>query len=135
MQTKTTAPRNFHLALIASCIEASCAEPKHSSRAMLTMDDITTAWELVIRSRNVDLLRTTLGGVDRSFYRFARQLKFDDFFTWSMQIFSMWDSSSIKPEGYHGHRMSKVRCSHVCPLNCHAQLRFEVEKGFHVNSS
>ena len=21
------------------------------------------------------------------------------------------------------------------PLNCHAQLRFEVEKGFHVNSS
>ena len=24
---------------------------------------------------------------------------------------------------------------HVCPLNCHAQLRFEVEKGFHVNSS
>ena len=21
---------------------------------------------------------------------------------------------------------------HVCPLNCHAQLRFEVEKGFHV---
>ena len=24
---------------------------------------------------------------------------------------------------------------HVCPVNCHAQLRFEVEKGFHVNSS
>ena len=24
---------------------------------------------------------------------------------------------------------------HVCPLNCHAQLRFEVEKGFHVNNS
>ena len=24
---------------------------------------------------------------------------------------------------------------HVCTLNCHAQLRFEVQKGFHVNSS
>ena len=24
---------------------------------------------------------------------------------------------------------------HVCPLNCHAQLKFEVEKGFHVNNS
>ena len=24
---------------------------------------------------------------------------------------------------------------HVCPLNCHPQLNFEVEKGFHVNSS
>ena len=30
--------------------------------------------------------------------------------------------------GVRGHQ-------HVCPLNCHAQLRFEVEKGFHVNSS
>ena len=29
----------------------------------------------------------------------------------------------------------EVRGHHVCPLNCHAQLRFEVEKGFHVNSS
>ena len=30
--------------------------------------------------------------------------------------------------GVRGHQ-------HVCPLNCHAQLRFKVEKGFHVNSS
>ena len=58
----------------------SCAKAKHFSRNMLTMDDFTTVWELVIRSGNVDLLRTTLGGVDRAFYRFTRQLKFHDFF-------------------------------------------------------
>ena len=37
-------------------------------------------WELMIRSGNIDLLRTTLGGVDRAFYRFTRQLKFNEFF-------------------------------------------------------
>ena len=47
---------------------------------MLSMDELTTAWELVIRSGSIDLLRTTLGGVDRAFYRLTRQLKFDDFF-------------------------------------------------------
>ena len=35
---------------------------------------------------------------------------------------------AFKRGGVRGHQ-------HVCPLNCHAQLRFEVEKGFHVNSS
>ena len=44
------------------------------------MDDLTTAWELVIRSGNIDLLRTTLGGVDRAFCRFTKQLKFQHFF-------------------------------------------------------
>ena len=47
---------------------------------MLTMDELTTAWELVIRSGNIDLLRTTLGGADRAFYRYTRQLKFHEFF-------------------------------------------------------
>ena len=37
-------------------------------------------------------------------------------------------SGGILARGVRGHQ-------HVCPLNCHAQLRFEVEKGFHVNSS
>ena len=47
---------------------------------MLTMDELTTAWELVIRSGNIDLLRTTLGGVDRAFYGFTSHLKFNEFF-------------------------------------------------------
>ena len=84
LQTKTTLPHELKIlsfnfsgalltrawpvclapSLIVSCIEASCAKPKH--------------WELVIRSGNI--VRTTLGGVDRAFYRFTRQLKFHDFF-------------------------------------------------------
>ena len=47
---------------------------------MLSMDELTTAWELVIRSGNIDLLRTSLGGVDCAVYRFTRQIKFNDFF-------------------------------------------------------
>ena len=47
---------------------------------MLSMDELTIAWELVIRSGNIDLLRTSLGSVDRAFYRFTRQIKFNDFF-------------------------------------------------------
>ena len=38
------------------------------------------------------------------------------------------DCDSDSSERIRGHQ-------HVCPLNCHAQLRFEVEKGFHVKSS
>ena len=33
------------------------------------------------------------------------------------------------------HREQLRGHQHVCPINRHAQLRFEVEKGFHVNSS
>ena len=47
---------------------------------MLTMDDSTTVWELVIRIGNIDLLRNTLGGVDRAFNRFIKQPNFRDFF-------------------------------------------------------
>ena len=41
---------------------------------MHTMGNFTTVWELVIRSGNVDLLRTTFGGVDRAFHKFTRKL-------------------------------------------------------------
>ena len=41
---------------------------------MLTVDELTTVWELVIRSGNIDLLRTNLGGVDRAFVNTTPQM-------------------------------------------------------------
>ena len=45
------------------------------------------------------------------------------------------DTSKPKHRNVVGFDLGAIRGhQHVCPLNCHAQLRFEVEKGFHVNS-
>ena len=49
------------------------------------MDRLSVAWELVICSGSVDLLRTTLAGVDRAFYKLTRLFKFNYFFN---QVFA-----------------------------------------------